>query len=55
MDCTLKADFGIYGGSGHFEDVTEACENHVGELLGSPDWLEKDNTEWTVVSLQTHG
>ena len=48
MDCDNDAEFGIYGSSGHFEDVTEACAEHVGALLGTPMWLEKENEYWAV-------
>ena len=53
IECDKNAEYGIYGGSRHFEDVTEACEDHVGALLGTPDWLKQNNTEWTVVELST--
>ncbi len=54
ITCRKDAEFDIFGGSGHFEDTTQACEDHVGSLLGSPDWLApKDNTQWTVVALET--
>lgn len=46
--CARQAEFSIYGSSGHFEDVTETCERHVGSLLGTPQWLKKDNKSWTV-------
>jgi hypothetical protein len=48
MECDKDAEFTIFGGSGHFEDVTEACTEHVGALLGTPEWLTKGNREWTV-------
>jgi hypothetical protein len=50
-DCVKDAEFGIYGSSGHFEDVTEACEDHVGILLGTPTWLDKMNDHWVVHSI----
>jgi hypothetical protein len=46
--CEERAEFVIYGSSRHFEDTTEACVKHVGELLGTPAWLEENNTHWTV-------
>ncbi len=46
--CEKDAEFSIHGSSGHFEDVTETCEEHVGELLGTPMWLEKENSHWLV-------
>lgn len=46
--CGKPAEFQIAGGSGHFEDVTEACRDHVGALLGTPQWLPGDNLTWTV-------
>ena len=51
LDCPLPAEFEIIGDSGHFEDTVHACENHVGVLLGTPDWLERENREWVVVPL----
>ena len=49
LTCPLPATFTIYGQSDHPEDVTEACEDHVGSLLGTPDYLERDNISWRVV------
>ena len=46
--CGKPAEFQIAGGSGHFEDVTEACRDHVGALLGTPQWISEDNALWTV-------
>ncbi|KKL24380.1 hypothetical protein LCGC14_2415890 [marine sediment metagenome] len=43
QSCSKDAEFGIYGSSGHFEDVTETCVRHVGALLGTPTWLPKMN------------
>jgi hypothetical protein len=38
--CPADADFSIHGSPGQFEDVTEACESHVGALLSAHDhWL----------------
>ncbi len=48
MTCFRNAEFGIYGSSGHFEDVTETCAKHVGALLGTPTWLPKMNDHWVV-------
>jgi hypothetical protein len=48
MFCGNDAEFSIHGSSGHFEDVTEACEDHVGALLGTPMWLEKESEHWVV-------
>lgn len=48
MDCFEDATFSIHGSSGHFEDITEACADHVGLLLGTPDWLPKNNDHWVV-------
>jgi len=51
-DCPEDAEFSIHGSSGHFEDVTEACAEHVGKLLGTPTWLlqggKEENEHWTV-------
>ncbi len=52
-DCTKAAEFSIHGSSGHFEDVTEACEGHVGVLLGTPIWLKAANESWTVFPVTT--
>ncbi len=49
-ECPKEAEFEIQG-LHHFEDQTDACTEHVGELLGTPDWLSKDNTEWSVRSI----
>ena len=46
--CFKNAEFGIYGSSGHFEDVTETCVKHVGALLGTPTWLKVENDHWVV-------
>lgn len=50
--CDHVAEFTIYGGSGHPEDYTESCEAHVGALIGTPTWMEKENESWTVVAIQ---
>ncbi len=47
-DCLKDAEFSIHGSSGDFEDVTEACEEHAGALLGTPAHLEKENDHWVV-------
>jgi len=49
--CPNDAEFALYGSSGHFEDVTETCEAHVGMLLGTPTWLSKENSHWIVYPL----
>lgn len=49
IGCDRDAEYEIIGGSGHFEDVTDACPPHVGHLLGTPTWLESENRQWTVV------
>ncbi len=46
--CTKAAEFSIHGVPGHFEDITEACEKHVGGLLGTPTWLKKENEYWAI-------
>jgi hypothetical protein len=48
QECPNDAEFSIHGSSGHFEDVTEACEEHVGALLGTSACLEKPNEHWRV-------
>ena len=50
-DCPDNAEFSIHGSPGHFEDVTETCEAHVGAFLGTPTWLEKPNEYWLVYPL----
>lgn len=50
-DCELEARFNIIGESNHPDDETDSCEEHVGVMLGSPDWLETDNIAWTVVDI----
>ncbi len=47
-ECPKDAEFSVHGSSNHFEDVTEACENHVGALLGTAAWLEKENDHWVI-------
>ena len=49
--CMEPAEFEIVGGSGHFEDSTLACAVHVGELLGTPDWLVEPNDLWIVAPI----
>lgn len=46
--CTKGADFSIQGSSGHLEDITDACQEHVGDLLGTPIWLSKENEYWHI-------
>jgi hypothetical protein len=49
--CDQPAAYQIIGESNHPDDMTEACVDHVGALLGTPDWLQVDNRAWTVVLL----
>ncbi len=55
LDCDHEAEFDIYGDSAHHEDNTQACEAHVGALLGTPDWLlekrGRPTRAWTVVPI----
>ena len=56
LECGAAADVAIYGGSGYHEDDTHSCFAHVGEMLGTPDWLLEPgmpgpNKSWTVVLL----
>lgn len=46
--CGKAAEFAVYGGSEHPEDYTDACEAHVGVMLGTPMFVEGDNVRWTV-------
>ena len=48
MECEKEAAFEVRGTHGHPEDSTHACEAHVGELLGTPDWADYENTWWDV-------
>lgn len=51
IDCDAPAEFEIVGESGHPDDSTHACEAHVGELLGTPEWLSRRNRSWTITAL----
>lgn len=51
-ECGKAAEFGIYGAAGHPEDCTEACEDHVGALLGTPMWLPRTNTHWIIYPIE---
>ena len=48
LDCQKDAEFSVHGVPGHFEDVTEACADHVGALIGTPTWREAENESWAV-------
>lgn len=50
--CRRKAEFSIYGSSGHPEDITETCEKHVGGLLGTPTYLKLENKHWVVYPIK---
>ena len=47
--CPKEADFSIVGNldAGYDSDIY-ACEDHVGALLSTPDFLIDDNSEWVV-------
>ncbi len=45
--CKAKVDFLITGQAG-FEDTTDACERHVGLLLGTPMWAKNENQCWDI-------
>lgn len=50
--CTNEEDiYQILGESNHPDDTTDSCGEHLAVMLGSPDWLPKDNHQWTVVEL----
>lgn len=54
-DCGSPADFEIFGESGHPEDTTHACGEHVGSLLGTPAWMDAENESWTVFAIPKGG
>ncbi len=48
-DCEKEADFLIVGNLNNgMDNDTHSCEEHVVEMLGTPDFLTDDNTEWVV-------
>lgn len=47
-ECKADAVFQIIGGSNHPDDNTQACTDHVGALLGTPQGIAKNNTYWDV-------
>lgn len=48
-ECEKEADFYIVGNLNNgIDNDTHACEQHVGEMLGTPDFLTSDNTEWVI-------
>ena len=48
-ECEKEANFLIVGNLNNgMDNDTHACTNHVVELLGTPDFLEGENTEWNV-------
>lgn len=51
MRCPTPAAVTIYGESGHPEDFIDACEAHVGVLLGTPQFVAGDNRRWTVEAI----
>lgn len=51
VGCGAEAEFTLYGS--YVEDVTEACEFHVGFLLGTPVRASAENVQWTVVRILT--
>jgi len=54
VQCENNAEFTIYGGSHHPEDDSQACESHVGPLLGTPAWWKGSwNVTWEVVAIVT--
>ena len=49
MDCNEIGIFEIKGvDSDSLEDITYGCEEHVGELLGTPADCEIENTQWII-------
>lgn len=53
-ECENGAVFDIVGESGSPDDNTQACAAHVGELLGTPRGVKRDNHNW-YVSLSATG
>lgn len=49
--CRRLAEFEIRGEGNHPEDYTHACEKHVGWLLGTPVFLQRENRMWFVYYL----
>lgn len=48
--CETDAEFDIYGESGAPDDITQACEAHIGALLGSHP-SGHQNRSWTVYDM----
>lgn len=49
--CGKDAEFRIFGSSRLPDDVTEACQDHVGHLLGTPVGQVPESDAWTVVEI----
>jgi len=49
LECEKEAECYIVGNLNNgVDNDTHACTDHVGELLGTPDFLENENTEWVI-------
>jgi hypothetical protein len=49
IGCDLEADVVIIGNlNAGFDNDTYSCFAHVGDLLGTPDYLDGENTSWDV-------
>ncbi len=48
-ECEKEANFYIVGNLNNgVDNDTHACGEHIGEMLGTPDFLTEDNTEWVI-------
>lgn len=48
-DCEKEAACYIVGNLNNgVDNDTQSCEEHVGELLGTPDFLTENNAEWVI-------
>ncbi len=48
-DCPEEAEYLVIGNLNNgMDNDTHACTNHVGSMLGTPDFLQGENSEWSV-------
>jgi hypothetical protein len=50
-----EGEFQMFGAPAHPDDYTEACQAHVGALLGTPTWRGQPDTCWMVYEIATAG